>query len=95
MSAETIKAVAMTRIIDNSTIGQRATIKACLREGPHSTLEFRAVYGICSPAARIQELRKAGYEISTHFITETDQAGVTHKGIAVYTLLSEPNSADI
>lgn len=84
----------MTRIIDNSTTGQRATIKACLLERPHSTLEFRDM-GICSPAARVKELRKAGYEISTHSRTETDQAGVTHKGIAVYTLLSEPSSADI
>lgn len=85
----------MTRIIDNSTRGQRGRIKGCLLERPHNTLELRAVYGICSPAARIKELRNAGYEISTHFITATDQAGVTHKGIAVYTLLSEPNSAGI
>lgn len=77
------------KLTANSAASQRAKIKACLRDRAHSTLEFRAM-GICSPAPRIKELRKLGYDISTTTRTETDHAGVIHKGIAVYTLLSEP-----
>ena len=83
----------MNQIQDNSAATQRAMIKACLRQRPYSTLEFRAL-GICSPAPRIKELRKFGYEISTGTRTETDHAGVIHKGIAVYTLLSEPERTE-
>ena len=82
----------MEQLKDTSAATQRAKIKAYLRIGSHSTLEFRQM-GICSPAPRIKELRKQGYQISTSTRTEIDHAGVTHKGIAVYTLLSEPEQS--
>ncbi|MGY4700463.1 helix-turn-helix domain-containing protein [Avibacterium paragallinarum] len=46
--------------------------------------------GICSPAPRIMELRAKGYDISTSKQDEIDHAGVKHRGIAVYTLHSQP-----
>lgn len=43
---------------------QRAQLLAMLRRGPVSTLEAREAF-IMSPAARIFELREAGYQIIT------------------------------
>lgn len=77
------------KLTNTSTASQRALIKALLRERPHSTLELRAK-GICSPAPRIMELKKQGHEIITSTRAEIDQSGIKHNGIAVYTLLSEP-----
>ena len=77
------------KLTNTSTASQRALVKALLRERPHSTLEFRAK-GICAPAPRIKELKNRGFEIVTSFRSEVDHVGIKHNGIAVYTLLSEP-----
>lgn len=64
---------------------QRARVLAELRTGAKSTLYFREVCGICSPAPRVMELRKQGYDISLDWKYETDLAGVKHR-IGVYQL---------
>lgn len=76
-------------IKDTSTHSQRIAILQRLKQGSLSTLEARQM-GICSPAPRIMELRKKGYDISTTTRDEVDHAGVIHKGIAVYTLHHSP-----
>ncbi|WP_336368692.1 helix-turn-helix domain-containing protein [Avibacterium paragallinarum] len=77
------------QLTDTSRHTQRMAMLARLRQGSCSTLEFRAM-GICSPAPRIMELRAKGHNISTSKQDEIDHAGVKHKGIAVYTLHSQP-----
>lgn len=69
---------------------QRAQILAELRTGAKSTLYFREVNGICSPAPRVMELRKRGFEIALKWGQQTDLAGVKHR-IGIYELISEPN----
>lgn len=81
------------KLANTSTTSQRALIKALLRQRPHSTLEFRAK-GICAPAPRIKELKNRGFEIVTSFRSEVDHVGIKHNGIAVYTLLSEPQDGN-
>ncbi|MGR6980313.1 helix-turn-helix domain-containing protein [Testudinibacter sp. P27/CKL/0425] len=77
----------MKSINSTNTHNQRLFILARLREAPHSTLEFRDM-GVCSPAARVLELKEQGYKITTHFRDEYDSAGVKHR-IGVYTLRNE------
>ncbi|WP_230587153.1 helix-turn-helix domain-containing protein [Gallibacterium anatis] len=77
------------QITDTNCYTQRLAILNRLKQGPCSTLEFRAM-GICSPAPRIMELRTQGYDISTSKRYEIDHVGVNHKGIAVYILHSTP-----
>lgn len=45
---------------------QKKAVLNLLRAKPMSTFDFRNV-GICHPAARVQELRKAGHRIDTEF----------------------------
>ena len=71
---------------------QRTLILARLKEGPVSTLEARAL-GAMSPAARVLELRKAGWQIATeHRLSADDLGRVTRCG--VYVLRAEPCAAD-
>ena len=55
-----------------------------LRRGPVSTLEARAAC-IMSPAARIFELREAGYQIHT---------GTSENRVGVYYLIDPPKRPD-
>ncbi|KPC10529.1 Uncharacterized protein AC500_4746 [Pseudomonas amygdali pv. lachrymans] len=48
---------------------------------------------ICRPGARICNLRSAGYRIDTARIVLTDEWGRPHRGVALYTLMSEPRAA--
>lgn len=56
---------------------QRATILAALCEAPLSTIQARAL-GVLSPAARVMELRRAGWVILTHRRVCFDAAGMAH-----------------
>ncbi|MGX2966965.1 helix-turn-helix domain-containing protein [Ursidibacter sp. B-7004-1] len=80
----------MNVIKNTSKETQRIAILSALRGGSKSTIQFREEFGICSPAPRVQELRKRGYEIATTFRDELDSAGVKHR-IGVYTLINEPD----
>lgn len=79
----------MNTIKDTSKETQRKAIVEALKMGSQSTIQLREQLGICSPAPRVQELRKRGYEITTTFREELDTAGVKHR-IGVYTLIAEP-----
>lgn len=70
----------------NSAASQRARILEALRRGPVSTLAARKLLDVLHPAARVQELRRAGHNIRTHWATEESQKGKPHR-VASYVLL--------
>lgn len=78
-----------SRVNNTSTEAQRARLLAWLKQGPIDTITARRDLNILAPAARIIELRFAGYPINTQRITLTDDQGRTHNGIALYFLSSE------
>ncbi len=69
----------------NDSASQRARILEALRRGPVSTLAARKLLDVLHPAARIQELRKSGHNIRTHWATEEAQKGKPHR-VASYVL---------
>ena len=78
-----------TQLNNTSTEAQRARLLAWLKQGPIDTITARDELNIMMPAARIKELREAGYPIKTQRITLTDAQGRTHRGVALYYLSSE------
>lgn len=60
---------------------------------PHHTHELRQ-FGISHPAGRILDLQKRGYVFDTDRITTVDSDGFTHRGVALYTLVSAPGEGD-
>jgi hypothetical protein len=64
---------------------------ACLTMRPHHTHELRML-GISRSAGRILDLKKRGYDITTDRITTVDSDGYTHGGVALYTLISVPET---
>lgn len=62
-----------------------------LRSGPVDTFTLIRESNICRPGARICDLRNRGYKIHTARIRLTDEWGRNHKGVARYTLISEPS----
>lgn len=59
---------------------QRAHLLKWLQEhGQITTIKARNDLGIMHPAARIQELREAGYNIETYWQLESDTTGKQHK----------------
>ena len=82
-------ATATRRHSSTATEAQRARLLDMLREGPRSTLDFRAA-GIMQSATRIFELRARGYDIATVARAAlADGHGFRHVGVAVYALLGE------
>lgn len=78
--------MSITDISNTSTSAQRARILASLQAGPLTTVAARDELNVMHPAARIQELREAGYPIRTHQRPVVDAQGRTHKSVAVYYL---------
>lgn len=72
-----------------STVSQHNKIVAILRRQPTTTLQFREQHGICSPASRVMELKKKGFEIYKELVTAIDSCGVEHRNIARYALIKE------
>lgn len=70
----------------NSAHEQRARILDRLRKGSVSTLEARRDLDILHPAARVMELRNAGYQIDRVTVAEQSDCGQTHK-VARYVLV--------
>jgi len=69
-----------------STANQRAFILAHLEvNNSATTLDFRNA-GIMAPAARIKELKEAGYNISKTLEDQFDHVGVKHGRVARYFL---------
>lgn len=83
------------QLYGNSCASQRARILKIFETCPRlSTMEARDTYGIMSPAPRIKELRKQGYKIDTHRITESDANGVPHRmGLYVFMGKQEVSNA--
>lgn len=74
----------MMNIADTSCKAQQARILARLHDGPVDTVELREAYNIMQPAARIKELREAGYNIKTHLRDLYDTQGRRHSRVALY-----------
>lgn len=71
---------------NTSASAQRARLLEHLEYGAVDTITARNKLNVMQPAARIKELRDAGHNISTQRITQTDEHGRTHKGVALYYL---------
>lgn len=70
---------------------QRQRIIAALRVSPQSSYDLRRM-GCYQAPARINELRRKGYIITTDRITITDRDGYQHSGCALYTLEGVPST---
>ncbi|MGE8100351.1 helix-turn-helix domain-containing protein [Pseudomonas fluorescens] len=81
-----------THVENTSNDAQLARLVPRLRQGPADTFAIMRDLNICRPGARICDLRNAGYKIITNRITMTDEWGRIHRGVAVYTLISEPGA---
>ena len=75
-----------------ATEAQYERIITMLRSGRKNTLDFRRA-GCMSPAARIKELNDnyGAYIPTVSTVNIVDEWGFSHKGIAVYELIDEPN----
>lgn len=78
---------------DMSTAAQRRRVVTYLRSAPQTTYSLRA-RGISHPAARVRELIARGYLISSDPVTAYDSDGYEHRGVALYTLLSGPETVN-
>ncbi len=83
----------ISRIKNTSINAQNARFIQRLRLGSIDTFTAMRELNICRPGARICDLRNAGYRIDTARIVLTDEWGRTHRGVALYTLMSEPRAA--
>ncbi|CAE6946238.1 hypothetical protein R69608_05536 [Paraburkholderia nemoris] len=76
----------------NDATAQRNRILAALRtHGSLTTLEARRRLDVLHPAARVMELRDAGFLISTVWSVDHNELGSQHR-VARYHLLSEPQA---
>jgi Helix-turn-helix domain len=73
--------------LSTSTMEQRNRLLEWLRNAPITTLVARRQLDILGVAARINELRKAGYPIVTLWTNEETDCGIKHR-IALYVLRS-------
>ncbi|KIY18526.1 MULTISPECIES: helix-turn-helix domain-containing protein [Pseudomonas syringae group genomosp. 2] len=83
----------ISQIKNTSINAQNARFIQRLRLGSIDTFTAMRELNICRPGARICDLRNAGYQIDTARIVLTDEWGRTHRGVALYTLMSEPRAA--
>ncbi len=81
-----------SRIQNTSISAQNARLAERIEQGSVDTFAIMRELNICRPSARICDLRNAGYNIITNRIVLTDEWGRTHRGVALYTLISKPNS---
>lgn len=76
-----------TNFKDNSTSNQCLKILDWLFEkGSITTTQARQNLDVMSPAARILQLKKVGYQIVKINDTWTSEHGIKHKGVARYVL---------
>lgn len=73
---------------DNSVAAQRARVLDAMRSGPKSTIQLRRDWDVLSPAARVLELKRRGFEILTQWVHEATDCGKLHR-VALYVLLRE------
>ncbi|MFL1491223.1 helix-turn-helix domain-containing protein [Pseudomonas antarctica] len=77
---------------NTTTNAQNARLAERVKQGSVDTFTIMRDLNICRPGARICDLRNAGYKIITNRITMTDEWGRIHRGVAVYTLIAEPDA---
>lgn len=65
---------------------------ALLRVRPHHTHELRAC-GISHPAGRIHNLIERGYTIDSDRVVTVDSDSFIHRGVALYSLIAEPDGS--
>lgn len=81
-----------TKSTSNDAAAQRNRILAALRtHGSLTTLEARRRLDVLHPAARVMELRDAGFVITTVWSVDHNEVGSPHR-VARYHLLSEPQA---
>ena len=73
-----------------ATEAQLQKLIALTRITPRNTHEMRR-HGISHPAGRVLDLTKRGYCFASDRITTVDSDGFTHRGVALYTLVSGPD----
>lgn len=77
--------------LQNTSINAQLTrLVERLRTGQSDTFTITRELNICRPGARICDLRNRGFKILTNLVSLTDEWGRTHRGVAMYTLISEP-----
>lgn len=69
---------------NQSFISQRKRLYEALKHGPVTTIQARDELNIMSPAARIMELKEAGYTITKDIQWIADSAGRQHKSAKYY-----------
>lgn len=73
-----------------ATEAQRDRIIQALRRRPHTSYDLRRA-GCYQAPARIWELiHEFGFGIASDRVTVVDRDGYTHRGVALYSLVSEP-----
>lgn len=75
-----------------STWAQQLRVLVELRKGDCNTYQLRQ-RGISHPAGRVRELNSRGFLITKALITTVDADGYTHSGVALYSLVYEPEGA--
>jgi hypothetical protein len=83
-----------TKRRDMTPAAQRDFILKALRNSSKHTYWFRA-QGCSHPAARVMELISAGYQIASDRVSAVDSDGYLHRGVAMYTLVAEPDARDL
>jgi hypothetical protein len=77
-----------------ATGAQQVRIIKALRVGPKTSHDLRKL-GVYHVAGRIKELRdEFGCHISTHPVTLIDGDGFSHRGCALYTLVTESTHSE-
>ncbi len=72
----------------NGAAAQRLRVLDLLRTGPKSTIQLRRDGDILSPASRVLELKRRGFEIVTHWVQQATECGRLHR-VALYVLMRE------
>ncbi|WP_428983276.1 helix-turn-helix domain-containing protein [Paraburkholderia diazotrophica] len=73
-----------------TTQQQRDVVLQLLSRRPAHTHELRS-QGVSHPAARVMELRRAGYQIDSSRVATVDSDGFAHYGVALYSLIESPS----
>lgn len=79
------EAMANQRSHSNTAAAQRQRMLKALRRGHVSTIYARRNLDILCPAARVLELRRAGYRIKTVWVWDRTDCGKSHR-VALYVL---------
>jgi hypothetical protein len=77
-----------------ATEAQIQKLLELLRIRPRHTHELRKL-GISHPAGRKNDLKNRGYKFDKQLINTIDSDGFLHVGVALYSLISEPEEQEV